>query len=152
MRHSSRRFDDGIGGRERETESGVSVAAVIDGNSDGTRFVAQKSYPTMAMSAPFDSVVITNVRNAHKLFNEVVKLFGLDRVLVPKLLGAWAVCNVRTLCREQSLRGHLVRRADASECRRQSRAQPRSSGVRNLRTVRRSSRDDCMAILLDMLG
>jgi DNA-binding MarR family transcriptional regulator len=69
-------------------ESGVSVVAVIDNGSGVMTFAGKNVFPAYGnLTDPFDAVVVTDLRDARKLFNEAVSLFGPDRVLAPKLLG-----------------------------------------------------------------
>jgi DNA-binding MarR family transcriptional regulator len=69
-------------------ESGVSVVAVIDGGSSVMTFAGKNVFPAYDhLTDSFDAVVITDLRNGRKLFDEAVSLFGPDRVLAPKLLG-----------------------------------------------------------------
>lgn len=69
-------------------ESGVSIIAVIDKDPGVASFAGINVFPAYGnLTEPFDAVVVTDLRNARKLFDEAVCLFGPDRVLAPKLLG-----------------------------------------------------------------
>ncbi|MBR1301745.1 winged helix-turn-helix transcriptional regulator [Bradyrhizobium sp. AUGA SZCCT0042] len=69
-------------------ESGVSIVAVVDANNAATPFAGKDVLSDLGgLSAGFDAVIVTDVRNAGEVFDEAVKLLGPDRVLAPKLLG-----------------------------------------------------------------
>ncbi|MBI3699902.1 MAG: winged helix-turn-helix transcriptional regulator [Afipia sp.] len=73
-------------------ESGVTIVAVVDKDTDGSPFVGRsvvKDFDALAM--PVDAVVITDLRNARTAFDAAVARYGADRVLAPKLLGLSAV-------------------------------------------------------------
>jgi DNA-binding MarR family transcriptional regulator len=69
-------------------ECGVTVVAIIDDDATVNQFVGRPlvcRYEDIA--EPFDAVLITDLFNAHRSFDEAVKLFGADQVLAPRLLG-----------------------------------------------------------------
>lgn len=69
-------------------DCGVSIAAIVDQNADQTLFVGKQvviGYDHL--TAPFDAVIVTDVVNARRAFDEAVQLYGPARVLAPKLLG-----------------------------------------------------------------
>lgn len=69
-------------------ESGVSILAVIDRDVASSPFAGKDVVSAYdSLSTPFDAVVVTDVRNPRELYDEAVRLFGVDRVLAPKLLG-----------------------------------------------------------------
>jgi DNA-binding MarR family transcriptional regulator len=69
-------------------ETGTEVVAVVDASSDKTRFVGIPVFASFdAVTAPFDAVVITALRDAGDLFQEARRRYGPDRVFVPPLLG-----------------------------------------------------------------
>jgi DNA-binding MarR family transcriptional regulator len=69
-------------------ESGISILAVVDKNSDAALFVGKVVVPACDdLTTPFDAVVVTDMRNARESFDEAVKLYGPYRVLAPLLLG-----------------------------------------------------------------
>jgi DNA-binding MarR family transcriptional regulator len=69
-------------------ESGVSIVAVVDQTADEALFVG-KSVVTdyHRITTTFDAVMVTDLVNARQAFDDALRLFGPDRVLVPKLLG-----------------------------------------------------------------
>src|SRR3990170_4368123 len=70
-------------------DCGVSIVAVVDASADARRpFVGAKVVSDFAeVSAAFDAVVITDVVNGRQSFDQAVERYGLERVLVPRLLG-----------------------------------------------------------------
>jgi DNA-binding MarR family transcriptional regulator len=69
-------------------DCGISIIAVVDQNADETSFVGKQvvsGYHRLTVS--FDAVIITDVVNARRAFDEAVRLYGPDRVLAPSLLG-----------------------------------------------------------------
>ncbi|QOZ70633.1 winged helix-turn-helix transcriptional regulator [Bradyrhizobium arachidis] len=69
-------------------DCGVSIVAVVDENAGDTRFVGipvVSGYDRVAV--PFDAVMITDVANPSRAFDEAVRLYGPGRVMVPSLLG-----------------------------------------------------------------
>jgi predicted transcriptional regulator len=69
-------------------ESGVSVTAVIDRTAASSSFAGKQVFSNYdSVPTPFDAVLVTDMREARKRFEEAVELFGEDRVLAPKLLG-----------------------------------------------------------------
>lgn len=69
-------------------ESGVSILAVVDRTAASSSFAGLEVLPSFeSLSAPFDAVIVTDVRSPRELFDEAVRLFGADRVMAPKLLG-----------------------------------------------------------------
>ena len=69
-------------------ESGVSILAVIDRDAAPSPFAGKDVLPNYeSLPVPFDAVIVTDVRNPRELFDEAVGLFGVNRVLAPRLLG-----------------------------------------------------------------
>jgi DNA-binding MarR family transcriptional regulator len=69
-------------------ECGVSIVAIVDRNADAKLFVGRPLLTTYdEISTPFDAVMITDVVDARRTFDEAVRLYGADRVLAPRLLG-----------------------------------------------------------------
>lgn len=69
-------------------DSDVSIVAIVDSGADAALFIGKEVVADFAsLKIPFDAVVVTDVRNGRKLFDEAVSLFGSERVLAPKLLG-----------------------------------------------------------------
>ena len=69
-------------------ESGVTIVAVVDPDSDHERFLGVevvKSYSEI--SKHFDAVIVTDVTRAQRSFEVAVEACGADRVLSPALLG-----------------------------------------------------------------
>lgn len=68
-------------------ESGISIAAIVDSKADTKLFVGKPLFATHEeISAPFDAVMITDMVDARRTFEESVRLHGADRVLAPRLL------------------------------------------------------------------
>ena len=69
-------------------DCGIAIAAIVDPNADAHQFVGK---PLVSgydeLKTPFDAVMITDVVDAQRTFDEAVKIHGADRVLAPKLLG-----------------------------------------------------------------
>jgi DNA-binding MarR family transcriptional regulator len=69
-------------------DCGITIVAVIDAAISATHFVGKPVVATIAdLSRPFDAVMITELKDARRVLDEVVQLFGPDRVFVPGLLG-----------------------------------------------------------------
>lgn len=69
-------------------DNGVSIVAVVDEGADNTPFLGRKVFASCdKVGVPFDAVVVTDLRNARKSFDEAGKQFGAQRVFAPKLLG-----------------------------------------------------------------
>ncbi|MDE5453001.1 winged helix-turn-helix transcriptional regulator [Bradyrhizobium sp. CSA112] len=69
-------------------DCGVSIVAIVDQNANEMLFVGKQvvsDYDRLVVS--FDAVVVTDVVNARRAFDEAVRLYGPGRVLAPKLLG-----------------------------------------------------------------
>lgn len=69
-------------------DSGVSIVAIVDQNASEMPFVGKlvvSSYDRITV--PFDAVIVTDVVNARRAFDEAVRLYGPGRVLAPSLLG-----------------------------------------------------------------
>ena len=69
-------------------DSGISIVAIVDAGAGKRLFVGK---PVVAshddLSVPFDAVLITDVIDARRAFDEATERYGTDRVLVPRLLG-----------------------------------------------------------------
>lgn len=69
-------------------EAGASVIAIVDAQSDGGRFVGVEVFLSYAdVKADVDAIIVTDVAGAQGAYEQAVKAFGLNRVLVPALLG-----------------------------------------------------------------
>ena len=69
-------------------DCGVSIVAVYDPGASGAPFVGKPVVNDCRdLAASFDAVMITDVTNVRRAFDEAVELCGASRVLVPKLLG-----------------------------------------------------------------
>lgn len=71
-------------------DCGVSIVAIVDQNASAneTLFLGREvasSYDRLI--APFDGVIVTDLVNARRSFDEAVRLYGPGRVLAPSLLG-----------------------------------------------------------------
>ena len=69
-------------------DCGIAIVAIVDPNAGIGQFVGK---PLLSgydeLEVPFDAVMITDVANARRTFDEAVRLHGLSRVLAPRLLG-----------------------------------------------------------------
>lgn len=69
-------------------ESGVSILAVVDRGGNETLFVGKEVVPDFDhISVPFDAVIVTDVVDAARTFDEAVRLLGPGCVFAPRLLG-----------------------------------------------------------------
>lgn len=69
-------------------DCGVLIVAIVDQDASEARFVGVQvvsSYDRVAVA--FDAVMITDVVNPGRAFDEAVRLYGSGRVLAPSLLG-----------------------------------------------------------------
>src|SRR5690349_8594983 len=61
-------------------DCGVSIVAIIDKNADEPHFVGKPVLPTHDhITIPIDAVMITDVLDAHRAFDEAVRLYGPSR-------------------------------------------------------------------------
>lgn len=69
-------------------ESGTEVVAMVDALSDKQKFVGIPVFASFdAVTAPFDAVVVTALRDAGAVFQEARRRYGPERVFVAPLLG-----------------------------------------------------------------
>ncbi|MGB9113725.1 winged helix-turn-helix transcriptional regulator [Bradyrhizobium sp.] len=69
-------------------DCGVSIVAIVDQNADEMPFVGRQVVSGYdRLTVPFDAVIVTDVVNARRAFDEAVRLYGPGRVLAPSLLG-----------------------------------------------------------------
>jgi len=69
-------------------DCGVSIVAIVDQNANEVPFVGKQVVSSFDdLTVPFDAVMVTDVVNARRAFDEGLRLYGPDRVLVPSLLG-----------------------------------------------------------------
>ena len=69
-------------------DCGVSIVAIVDQSADEVLFVGKHVVSGYdRLTVPFDAVIITDVVNARRAFDEAVRLYGPGRVLAPSLLG-----------------------------------------------------------------
>jgi DNA-binding MarR family transcriptional regulator len=69
-------------------EAGITIVAVVDPNSENTRFVGVDVYKTFAdVNATFDAVIVTDVIRAKASFDAAAAIYGAERTLAPSLLG-----------------------------------------------------------------
>ncbi len=69
-------------------DSGIAIIAIVDPKANEHQFVGK---PLVSgydeLKAPFDAVMITDVADAGRTFDEAIRIYGASRVLAPKLLG-----------------------------------------------------------------
>jgi DNA-binding MarR family transcriptional regulator len=69
-------------------DCGATIVAVVDGDAAAKRFVGKPLVSRYEdVGEPFDAILITDLLNSHRSFDEAVRRFGAERVLVPRLLG-----------------------------------------------------------------
>jgi DNA-binding MarR family transcriptional regulator len=69
-------------------DCGISIVAIVDPNANTHQFVGKPLVSGYEkLEVPFDAVMITDVVNARRIFDEALKVHGAHRVLAPKLLG-----------------------------------------------------------------
>jgi len=69
-------------------ERGISIVAVIDGNSEQSRFVGLPVYTSFdSVTGEFDGIMVTDLKAAQAIFNSAAECFGVERVIAPTLLG-----------------------------------------------------------------
>ncbi|WP_426527697.1 winged helix-turn-helix transcriptional regulator [Bradyrhizobium sp. McL0615] len=69
-------------------DCGVSIIAIVDQNFNEMRFVGKEVVSDYdRLRVPFDAVIVTDVVNPRRAFDDAVRVYGSDRVLAPKLLG-----------------------------------------------------------------
>lgn len=68
-------------------EHGIGIVGLVQAGATQSQFIGLPIFEDFdAISASFDSVLITDVGNAQKACEDAVARFGIDRVLVPELL------------------------------------------------------------------
>jgi DNA-binding MarR family transcriptional regulator len=69
-------------------DCGIAIAAIVDPDANGHQFVGKPLVSDYReLEVPFDAVMITDVIEGRKKFDEAVRIYGPLRVLTPKLLG-----------------------------------------------------------------
>jgi hypothetical protein len=68
-------------------DCGVSIVAIVDQSASGKIFVGRQIVSGYDRLVPFDAVIITDVVNARRAFDEAMRLYGPGRVLASSLLG-----------------------------------------------------------------
>ncbi len=69
-------------------DCGISIVAIVDESADDVLFVGKQVVSGYdRLTVPFDAVIITDVVNPRRAFDEAVRLYGSGRVLAPSLLG-----------------------------------------------------------------
>jgi DNA-binding MarR family transcriptional regulator len=69
-------------------ETGMSVVAIVDAGSEGSRFVGVEVFGSYSdVKGGFDAIIVTDVARAQTSYERAVEAGGNDRVLVPALLG-----------------------------------------------------------------
>lgn len=68
-------------------EQAIAIVGLVQSDAEQSQFIGIPVFSDFdAVSASFDSVLITDVNNARETCETAVAHFGLDRVLVPELL------------------------------------------------------------------
>jgi DNA-binding MarR family transcriptional regulator len=69
-------------------ESGLAIVAVVDPNAAQLRFVGAPVFATFdAVTENFDGIIVTDLKTAQASFDIAVARFGVERVIVPMVLG-----------------------------------------------------------------
>jgi DNA-binding MarR family transcriptional regulator len=69
-------------------ETGMSVIAIVDAGSQGSRFVGVEVFGSYSdVRGGFDAIIVTDVARTQTSYEFAVEAAGTDRVLVPALLG-----------------------------------------------------------------
>jgi DNA-binding MarR family transcriptional regulator len=69
-------------------EAGVTVVAIVDARSQGSRFVGVEVFRTYTdVKDGFDAIIVTDVARGLASYELAAEVVGSDRVLVPALLG-----------------------------------------------------------------
>ena len=69
-------------------DCGVSIVAIVDPGANELPFIGKQVVSSYdRLTVPFDAVIITDVVNARRAFDEALRLCGPGRVLAPSLLG-----------------------------------------------------------------
>jgi hypothetical protein len=69
-------------------ETGMSVIAIVDAGSEGSRFVGVEVFGSYShVKGGFDAIIVTDVAHTQTSYERAVEAAGSDRVLVPALLG-----------------------------------------------------------------
>ena len=68
-------------------EQAITIVGLVQSDAEQSQFIGLPVFPDFnAVSAPFDSILITDVNNARAACEAAVANFGVERVLVPGLL------------------------------------------------------------------
>jgi hypothetical protein len=68
-------------------DTGVKVTAVVDANSTLSRFIGVQVVPSFdAIVGSCDAVLITDLQRTAELTEQASALFGIERVLTPRLI------------------------------------------------------------------
>jgi DNA-binding MarR family transcriptional regulator len=70
----------------RALEAGVEIVGIYDPVTDKDRFIGKDVWPELNGAAPFDGVILTDVREPADSYESLVELVGRERVLVPDVL------------------------------------------------------------------
>ena len=69
-------------------EAGIDIVAIVDADAKSATFVGVPVVASFAqVGSPFDAVVVTDLGAPHEVFEAAAALVGVERVLVPKMLG-----------------------------------------------------------------
>lgn len=70
----------------RALEAGIEIVGIYDPGSDKDRFIGKDVWSELNGAAPFDGVILTDVREPADSYESLVELVGRERVLVPDVL------------------------------------------------------------------
>ncbi len=70
----------------RALEAGIEIVGIYDPASDKNRFIGKEVWPELNGAAPFDGVILTDVRAPADSYESLLDLVGRERVLVPDVL------------------------------------------------------------------
>ncbi len=70
----------------RALEAGIEIVGIYDPGSDKNRFIGKDVWPELNGAAPFDGVILTDVRAPADSYESLLDLVGRERVLVPDVL------------------------------------------------------------------
>jgi DNA-binding MarR family transcriptional regulator len=72
-------------------ETGIEIAAVVDGDLAAERFIGVPVVPALAdIPGPYDGALITAVRESHSVYRQATALLGAERVIAPAFFGFMA--------------------------------------------------------------
>jgi hypothetical protein len=78
-------------------EVGATVVAIVDPQSEGSRFIGVEVFGTYAdVKGGFDAIIVTDVVRVQASYELAIETAGADYVLVPALLGIGSPKRLRT--------------------------------------------------------